>query len=89
MIFSSTDILGTVQNVQNKQPKKRKGSSSFFAEAFSNSNKLSPMQKRVYLKMAKNNLKNIQFSEKLTKIRRAQPLYPSQILGDSYKYGGK
>ena len=32
---SSTDILGTAQNVQNKQPKS-KGSSSSFAEAFPN-----------------------------------------------------
>jgi len=99
--ISSTDILGTAQNVQNKQPKS-KGSSSIFAEAFSNPSKLSPMQKRVQLKMAKNNLessglsrnheqlsKNIQFIEKLTRLRRAQPLYPSQVLGDSYKYGGK
>jgi hypothetical protein len=60
------------------------------------------MQKRVQLKMAKNNLEssglsrnreqlseNIQFIENLTRLRRAQPLYPSQVLGDSYKYGGK
>ena len=33
--------------------------------------------------------KNSQFIEKLTRLRRAQPLYPSQVLGDSYKYGGK
>lgn len=32
---------------------------------------------------------SIQFIEKLTRLRRAQPLYPSQVLGDSYKYGGK
>jgi hypothetical protein len=32
---------------------------------------------------------NIQFIEKLTRLRRAQSLYPSQVLGDSYKYGGK
>ena len=32
---------------------------------------------------------NIQFIEKLTRLRRAQPLYPSQVLGDSYQYGGK
>lgn len=102
-LISSTDILGTAQNVQDKQPK-LKGSSSIFAEAFpiSNSRKLSPLQKRVQLKMAKNNLEssglsrnheqlseNIQFIEKLTRLRRAQPLYPSQVLGDSYKYGGK
>ena len=103
--ISSTDILGTAQNVQNKQPKS-KGSSSIFAEAFSNPSKLSPMQKRVQLKMAQNNFsnnlessglsrnheqlsENIQFIEKLTRLRRAQPLYPSQVLGDSYKYGGK
>ena len=99
--ISSTDILGTAQNVQNKQTKS-KGSSSIFAEAFSNPSKLSPMQKRVQLKMAKNNLEssglsrnheqlseNIQFIEKLTRLRRAQPLYPSQVLGDSYQYGGK
>jgi len=64
------------------------------------------MQKRVQLKMAKNNFSNnlessglsrnheqlskdIQSIEKLTKLRRAQPLYPSQVLGDSFKYGGK
>lgn len=60
------------------------------------------MQKRVQLKMAQNNLQssglsgnheelseNIQFIEKQTRLRRAQPLYPSQILGDSYQYGGK
>lgn len=60
------------------------------------------MQKRVQLKMAQNNLEssglsrnheqlseNIQFIEKLTRLRRAQPLYPSQVLGDSYKYGGE
>jgi hypothetical protein len=33
--------------------------------------------------------KNTQSIEKLTKLRRAQPLYPSQVLGDSYEYGGK
>jgi hypothetical protein len=102
-LISSTDIIGTTQNVQDKQPK-LKGSSSIFAEAFtiSNSRKLSPMQNRVQLKMAKNNLEssglsqnheqlseNIQFVEKLTRLRRAEPLYPSQVLGDSYKYGGK
>jgi hypothetical protein len=32
---------------------------------------------------------NILFIEKLTRLRRAQPLYLSQVLGDSYKYGGK
>ena len=37
--ISSTDTLGTAQNVQNKQPKS-KGSSSIFAEAFSNPSKL-------------------------------------------------
>jgi len=52
--ISSTDILGTAQNVQNKQLKS-KGSSSIFAEAFSipNSRKLSPIQKRVQLNMSK------------------------------------
>jgi len=105
--ISSTDLLGTAQNVQNKHPKS-KSSSSFFAEALSipNTRKLSSMQKRVQLKMAQNNFsnnlessglsrnheqlsKNIQFIEKLTRLRRAQPLYPSQVLGDSYKYGDK
>lgn len=33
--------------------------------------------------------KDIQSTEKLTKLRRSQPLYPSQALGDSYKYSGK
>jgi len=33
--------------------------------------------------------KDIQSIEKLTRLRRAQPLYPSQVLGDSYQYGGK
>jgi hypothetical protein len=60
------------------------------------------MEKRVQLKMAKNNLEssglsrnheqlpeNIQSIEKLTRLRRAQPLYSSQVLGDSYKYGGE
>lgn len=97
--MSSTDNCSRAQNVQNKQPKS-KGSSSIFAEAFSNPSKLSPIQKRVQLKMA--NLessglsrnheqlsKEIQSTEKLTKLRRAQPLYPSQVLGDSFKYGGK
>ena len=32
---------------------------------------------------------NIQFIEKLTKRRRVEPLYPSQVLGASYLYGGK
>ena len=31
----------------------------------------------------------IQVIEKLTRLRRAQPLYPSQALGDSYQYGGE
>jgi hypothetical protein len=57
------------------------------------------MQTRVQLKMAQNNLqssglsrnreqlsKNIQFIEKLTRLRRAQPLYSSEVLGDSFKY---
>lgn len=103
--ISSTDNCSRAQNVQNKQPKS-KGSSSIFAEAFSNPSKLSPMQKRLQLKMAQNNFlnnlessglsqnheqlsKEIQSTEKLTKLRRAQPLYPSQVLGDSFKYGGK
>ena len=104
-----SDIVGTAQNVQDKEPKS-KGSSSIFAEALNipNTRKLSPMQKRVQLKMAKkeNNFsnklessglsrnreelsENIQFIEKLTRLRRAQPLYPSQVMGDSYQYGGK
>jgi hypothetical protein len=61
ILFRSTDILVTAQNVQDKQPKSRsKGSSSIFAEALSipNTRKLSPMQKRVQLKMSKNNLIN-------------------------------
>jgi hypothetical protein len=97
------------QNVQDKQAKIRsRGSSSIFAEALNipNTRKLSSMQKRVQLKMAKNNFsnnlessglsrnheqlsKNIQSIEKLTRLRRAQPLYSSQVLGDSFKYGGK
>ena len=32
---------------------------------------------------------NIQDIETKTRLRRAQPLYPSQVLGDSYQYGGK
>jgi len=32
---------------------------------------------------------NIQSIEKLTRLQRAQPLYSSQVLGDSYKYGVK
>ena len=105
--FRSTDILGPY--APDKQAKTRsRGSSSIFAEALNipNTRKLSPMQKRVQLKMAENNFSNnlessglsrnheqlskdIQSTEKLTKLRRSQPLYPSQVLGDSYKYGGK
>lgn len=33
--------------------------------------------------------KDIQSIEKLTKLRRSQPLYPSQVLGNSFKYRGK
>jgi len=33
--------------------------------------------------------KDIQSTEKLTKLRRSQLLYPSHVLGDSYKYGDK
>lgn len=103
----STDILGPY--APDKQAKTRpRGSSSIFAEALNipNTRKLSSMEKRVQLKMAKNNFSNnlessglsrnheqlskdIQSIEKLTKLRRAQPLYPSQVLGDSFKYGGK
>jgi hypothetical protein len=103
----STDIFGPY--APDKQAKIRsRGSSSIFAEALNipNTRKLSSMQKRVQLKMAKNNFSNnlessglsrnheqlskdIQSIEKLTKLRRAQPLYPSQVLGDSFKYGGK
>jgi hypothetical protein len=97
----STDTFGPYE--PDKQAKTRsRSSSSIFVEGFSTPTTLSPMQKRVQLKMAKNNLessglsrnreqlsKNIQFIEKLTRLRRAQPLYPSQVLGDSYKYGGK
>jgi len=32
---------------------------------------------------------NTQFIEKITILLRAQPLYPSQVLGDSYQYGSK
>ncbi len=101
----SGDILGPY--VPDKEAKTRsRGSSSMFAEAFSNPTPFSPMQKKVQLKMAKNNFlnnlessglsrnheqlpENIQSIEKLTRLRRAQPLYPSQVLGDSYQYGGK
>ena len=103
----STDILGPY--APDKQAKTRsRGSSYLFAEALNTPNirKLSPMQKRVQLKMAQKNFsnnlessglsrnheelsENIQLIEKLTRLRRAQPLYPSQVLGDSYKYGGK
>lgn len=105
----STDILNPSQNAPDKSAKTwSRGSSSFFAEALTipNTRKLSPMQKRVQLKMSENNFsnnlessglsrnhqelsENIQFIEKLTRLRRAQPLYPSQVLGDSYQYGGK
>jgi hypothetical protein len=57
-----TDLLGLAQNAPDKQAKTRsKGSSSIFAEAFSNPRKLSPMQKAVKLKMAKkkNNFSNV------------------------------
>lgn len=93
----STNILGKT---------KSRSSSSIFVEGFSTPPRLSPMQKRVQLKMAQNNFsdnlessglsrnheqlsKNIQFIEKLTKRRRAEPLYPSKVLGESYQYGGK
>lgn len=33
--------------------------------------------------------KATQVNEELTKLRRAEPLYPSQVLGDSFKYGRK
>jgi len=93
--ISSTDILGTAVHP------KSKGSSSIFAEALpiSNPRKLSPMRKRIQLKMAQNNLQssglsrnheqlseNVKVIEKRTKLRRSQPLDPSQALGDSYKY---
>lgn len=57
------------------------------------------MQTRVQLKMAQKNLQSsglscnheqlsekIQVIEKLTRLRRAQPLYSSEVLGDSFKY---
>ena len=99
-LISSTDILSTAQNAQPKS----KGSSSIFAEALpiSNPRKLSPMRTKVQLKMTQNNLEsfglsrnheqlseNVKAIEKLTRLRRSQPLYPSQALGDSYKYSGK
>jgi len=103
----SIDILGPY--APDKQAKTRsRGSLSIFAKTLNipNTRKLSSMQKRVQLKMAKNNFSNnlessglsrnheqlskdIQSIEKLTKLRRAQPLYPSQVLGDSFKYGDK
>jgi len=93
----SSNILGKTES---------RSSSSIFVEGFSTPPTLSPMQKRVQLKMAQNNFsnnlessglsrnheelsENIQLIEKLTKLRRAEPLYPSQVLGDSYLYGGK
>jgi len=33
--------------------------------------------------------KNIKDNEIKTRLRRAEPLYPSEVLGDSYQYGGK
>jgi hypothetical protein len=102
--ISLIDILDTAKNVEEQQTKTSEDSSAFFAQALKipNTRKISPMQKRIQLKMAKNNLEssglsrnheqlseNVQFIEKLTRLRRAQPLYPSQVLGDSYKYGGK
>ena len=98
--ISSTDNCSRAQNVQNKQPKS-KGSSSIFAESLPipTPRKLSPMQTRVQLKMAQKNLQSsglscnheqlsekIQVIEKLTRLRRAQPLYSSEVLGDSFKY---
>ena len=107
----STDILAPSENGKENQAKTgSKGSSSFFAEALplpiSNTKKLSPMQKRVQLKMAENNFsnnlessglsknneelsQNIQEIEIKTRLRRAQPLDSSEVLGDSYQYGGK
>jgi len=58
----STDILGSAQKLPENRAKNRsKGSSSIFAEVFSNPRKLSPMQKSVQLKMAKkkNNFSNL------------------------------
>ena len=100
----STDILGPYAPYKQVKTRSR-GSSSIFVEALNipKTRKLSSMEKKVQLKMAKNNFlkssglsqnhdelsKDIQFTEKQTKLRRAQPLYPSQVLGDSFKYGGK
>jgi len=49
--ISSTDNCRRAQTVQNKEPKS-KGSSSIFVEGFSTPRTLSPMQKRVKLRMA-------------------------------------
>ena len=91
-------ISSRAQTVENKEPKS-KGSSSIFVEGFSTPRTLSPMQTRVQLKMAQNNLQSsglscnheqlsekIQVIEKLTRLRRAEPLYSSEVLGDSFKY---
>ena len=58
------------------------------AEAFLITPKtLSPMQRKVQLKMDANEDRSS--IEKKTRLRRAKPLYPSKVLGDSYQYGGK
>lgn len=84
-IKSELPDLSEVQSTNTLGKTESRSSSSIFVEGFSTPPTLSPMQKRVELKMAQNNF----FVEKLTKRRRAEPLYPSQVLGDSYQYGGK
>jgi len=61
------------------------------------------MRRKVKVDMAQNNFfessglsrnhnqlsEDLQSTEKLTKLRRAEPLQPSQVLGDSFKYSDK
>lgn len=77
----ATDILG--RYAPDKQPKTQSRiSSSFLAEALISNNLHSSGLSENHENLSEN-LKSI---EKRTRLRRAQPLYPSQVLGDSHKY---
>ena len=98
----STDILGPVQNVPENQPKIGSQKSSIFAEAFpvkpvqkrrnirlpmTENNDISEGLTPSGLSGNHEELsENIQLIERLTRLRRAQPLYPSEVLGDSFQY---
>ena len=102
--ISSIDILGTAQNVHPKlksspsffaealsisdtrkfSPMQKRVQLKMAQNNFSNNLESSGLS-RNHEQLSK----DIQSTEKLTKLRRSQPLYPSQALGDSYKYAGK